>query len=152
MIYSSRHDRTIQELSIQCDGWVKRLETLEKEMMIPMDSSNDAAANRISIRVAETADLARSTRESILSLYGHSSYYEENLDPHEGSFATAIELQADYSQVTRIIDEHLDDGLLPGKPLQMPSIKDGLSRLMSLPIIQNHYSSSLKLQSIHVVR
>ena len=37
------------------------------------------------------------------------------LDPHEGSFATAMELQADYSQVLRIIDEHLDDDLLPGK-------------------------------------
>ena len=115
MIYSSRNDRTIQELSIQSNGWVKRLETLEKEMMIPIDSSNDAAINRMSIRVVDTADLARSTRDSILSLYGHSSYYQEILDPHEGSFAMDLELQADYSQVSRIIDEHLDDDLLPGK-------------------------------------
>ena len=111
--HSSRNDRTIQELSIQSDGWVKRLETLEKEMMIPIDSSNDPAVNRMSIRVVDTADSARSTRDSILSLYGHRSYYQKILDPRERAFAMALELQADYSRVSRIIDDHLEDNLLP---------------------------------------
>ena len=98
---------------MQSDGWVKRLETLEKEMMIPNDSSNDPAVNRMSIRVVDTADSARSTRDSILSLYGHRSYYHKILDPREGPFALALELQADYSRVSRIIDDHLEDDLLP---------------------------------------
>ena len=76
MKYNARNDRTTEELSIQSDAWVKRLSTLEKEIMISMDSSNDAAVNRMSIKVADTADLARSTRDSILSLYGHSSYHK----------------------------------------------------------------------------
>ncbi len=113
MIYSSRNDRTIQELSFQSDRWVKRLETLENEMMIPNDSGSDPAINRMSIRVVDTADKARSTRDSILSLYGHRSYYYKILDPREEPFAMALELQADYSRASRIIDDHLEDDLLP---------------------------------------
>ena len=82
-------------------------------MMIPIDSSNDAAVNRMSIRVVDTADWARSTRDSILSLYGHRSYYHKILDPREGPFAMALEMQADYSRVSRIIEDHLEDDLLP---------------------------------------
>ena len=113
MIYSSRNDRTIQELSSQSDGWAKRLETLEKEMMISTDSSNDPAVNRMSIRVIDTADSARSTRDSILSLYGHRSYYQKILDPREAPFAMALELQADYVRVSRIIEDHLEDDHQP---------------------------------------
>ena len=61
-------------------------------MMLPKDSRNDPAVNRMSIRVVDTADLARSTRDSILSLYGHRSYYHKILDPREGPFAMALEL------------------------------------------------------------
>ena len=82
-------------------------------MMIPIDSSNDAAVNRMSIRVVDTADSARSTRDSILSLYGHRSYYHKILDPRQGPFAMALEMQADYSRVSRIIEDHLEDDLLP---------------------------------------
>ena len=82
-------------------------------MMIPNDPSNDPAINRMSIRVVDTADSARSTRDSILSLYGHRSYYQKILDPREGPFAMALELQADYSRVSRIIDDHLEDDLMP---------------------------------------
>ena len=82
-------------------------------MMIPIDSSNDAAINRMSIRVVDTADSARSIRDSILSLYGHRSYYHKILDPREGPFAMALEMQADYSRVSRIIEDHLEDDLLP---------------------------------------
>ena len=113
IIHSSRNDRTIQELSMQSDGWAKRLETLEKERIIPNDSSNDPAVKRMSISVVDTADSARSTRDSILSLYGHRSYYHKILDPREEPFAMALELQADYSRVSRIIDDHLEDDLLP---------------------------------------
>ena len=81
--------------------------------MIPIDSSNDPAVNRMSIRVVDTADSARSTRDSILSLYGHRSYYHKILDPREGPFAMALEMQVDYSRVSRIIDDHLEDNLLP---------------------------------------
>ena len=115
MIYSSRNDRTIQELSSQSDGWVKRLETLEKEMMIPTDSSNDAAVKRMSIRVVDRADSARSTRDSILSLYGHRSYYQKILDPREAPFTMALELQADYARVSRIIEDHLEYDLQPAE-------------------------------------
>ena len=82
-------------------------------MMLPNDSSNDPAVNRMSIRVVDTAESARSTRDSILSLYGHRSYYQKILDPREGPFAMALELQADYSRVSRIIDDHLEDDLMP---------------------------------------
>ena len=81
-------------------------------MMIPTDSGSDPAVNRMSIGFVDTADLARSTRNSILSLYGHRSYYHKILDPREGPFAMALELQADYSRVSRIIDDHLEDDLL----------------------------------------
>ena len=111
MVYSSRNDRMIQELSFQSDGWAKRLETLEKGMMIPTDSSNDPAVKRMSIRVVDTADSARSTRDSILSLYGHRSYYQKILDPREAPFAMALEMQADYARVSRIIEDHLEDDL-----------------------------------------
>ena len=77
--------------------------------MIPIDSSNDAAMNRMSIRIVDFADSAR----SILSLYGHRSYYHKILDPREGPFAMALEMQADYSRVSRIIEDHLEDDLLP---------------------------------------
>lgn len=82
-------------------------------MMIPNDSSNDPAVNRMSIRVVDTANSVRSTRDSILSLYGHRSYYDKILDPREGPFAMALEIQADYSRVSRIIEDHLEDDLLP---------------------------------------
>lgn len=115
MLYSSRNDRTIQELSSQSDGWAKRLETLEKEMMMPTDSSNDPAVNRMSINVVDRADSARSTRDSILSLYGHRSYYQKILDPREAPFEIALEMQADYARVSRIIEDHLEDDLQPAE-------------------------------------
>ena len=115
MKYSSRNDRTIQELSSQSDGWTKRLETLEKEMMIPTDSSNDPAVNRMSINVVDTADSARSTRDSILSLYGHRSYYQKILDPREAPFDMALEMQVDYSRISRIIEDHLEKDLQPAE-------------------------------------
>lgn len=115
MIYSSRNDRMIQELSSQSDEWAKRLETLEKEMMIPIDSSNDPAVNRMSIRVVDTADSARSTRASILSLYGHRSYHQTILDPREAPFDMALEMQAEYARVSRIIEDHLEDDLQPAE-------------------------------------
>ena len=86
MKYSSRNDRTIQELSAQSDGWAKRLETLEKEMMIPTDSSNDPAVNRMSTNVVDTADSARSTRDSILILYGASLVLSKNFGPSGSTF------------------------------------------------------------------
>ena len=115
MLYSSRNDRTIQELSSQSDGWAKRLETLEKEMMMPTESSNDPAVNRMSINVVDRADSARSTRDSILSLYGHRSYYQKILDPREAPFEIALEMQADYARVSRIIEDHLEDDLQPAE-------------------------------------
>ena len=115
MKYSSRNDRTIQELSAQSDGWAKRLETLEKEMMIPTDPSNDPAVNRMSINVVDTADSARSTRDSILSLYGHRSYYQKILDPREAPFDMALEMQVDYFRISRIIEDHLEDDPQPAE-------------------------------------
>ncbi len=82
-------------------------------MLIPDGSSNDPAVNRMSIRSVDTTDSARSTRDSILSLYGHRSYYQKILDPREGPFAMALELQADYSRVSRIIDDHLENEPMP---------------------------------------
>ena len=115
MLYSSRNDRTIQELSSQSDGWAKRLETLEKEMMSPTGSSNDPAVNRMSINVVHIADSARSTRDSMLSLYGHRSYYQKILDPRKAASAMALELQADYARVSRIIDDHLENDAQPAE-------------------------------------
>ena len=115
MKHSSRNDRTIQELLTQSGGWVKRLETLEKGMMRPNDSGDDPAVNRMSINVVDTADSARSTRDSILSLYGHRSYYQKILDPRGAPSAMALELQADYARVSRIIEDHLEDDLQPAE-------------------------------------
>ena len=109
-------------------------------MMIPNDSSNDPAVNRMSIRVVDTADSARATRHSILSLYGHRSYYHKILDPGEGPFAMALELQADYSRVSRIIDDHLEDDLLPVDPAWGAVYVDCSS---PLTFRLNHYSPSL---------
>ena len=81
--------------------------------MIATDSSNDPAVNRMSVRVVDTADSARSTRDSILSLYGHRSYYQKILDPREAPFAMALELQVDYARVSRIIEDHLEDDPQP---------------------------------------
>ena len=82
-------------------------------MMIPNDSRINPAINRMSISSVDTADSARSTRDSILSLYGHRSYYQKILDPREGPFAMALEMQADCSRVSRIIDDHLGGDYLP---------------------------------------
>ena len=84
-------------------------------MMIPTDSSNDLVVNRMSIRVVDTADSARSTRDFILSLYRHRSYYQMILDPREARFALALELQVDYARVSRIIEDHLEDDPQPAE-------------------------------------
>jgi hypothetical protein len=66
----------------------------------------------MSIKVVDTAESARSTRDSILSLYGHLSYYEKILDPREGAFAMALEMQTDHSRASTIIESHLDQSSL----------------------------------------
>ena len=75
--------------------------------MIPGSNGDDPVINRMSIRSIDTANEARSIRDSILSLYGHLSYHEKILDSREGDYAEAVQIQVDDSRVSRIIEEHM---------------------------------------------
>ncbi|KAK3173767.1 hypothetical protein OEA41_007099 [Lepraria neglecta] len=118
-------DRTVQKnirqtqlLSLQSDTCVQLLETLE-EGMNPTEDDVGPVTSRRSIRSLmsigsrmslTSVDIARSarwTRDSILSLYGHQSYYEEIMNPREGNFVTAVETQADPFRVSMIIEDHI---------------------------------------------
>ena len=88
--------RQIQLLALQNDACVKRLETLEEEITIPANTHGNAVNDRMSIMTTDTASSARSMRESIMSLYGHRSYYQIILDPREGVFGMAPEVQVDH--------------------------------------------------------
>ena len=98
--------RQIQLLALQSDACVRRLETLEEEMIIPASNRRDSATDRMSIMTTDTAMTARSMRESIMSLYGHQSYYQIILDPREGSFDIAPEMLIDHSTISMIIEHH----------------------------------------------
>lgn len=98
--------RQIQLLALQSDACAKRLETLE-DMTIPTSNLGNPAVDRISIMTTDTAMSARSMRESIMSLYGHRSYYQIILDPREGEFDIAPEMLVDQSRISMIIEDHL---------------------------------------------
>ena len=101
---------------MQSDACVKRLETLENEMTIPTSSQDDTAVDRMSIMTTDTAISARSMRESIMSLYGHQSYYQIILDPREGEFEMAPEMLVDDSRISMIIEDHLYFGQIDQSP------------------------------------
>ena len=42
-----------------------------------------------------------------MSLYGHRSYYQIILDPREGEFGMAPEVQIDHSRISMMIEDHL---------------------------------------------
>ena len=98
--------RQIQLLALQSDVCAKRLETLE-DMTIPRSKLGNPAVDRMSIMTTDTAMSARSMRESIMSLYGHRSYYQIILDPREGKFDVAPEMLVDQSRISMIIEDHL---------------------------------------------
>ena len=99
--------RQIELLVLQSDACVRRLETLEEEMIIPASHRGDSATDRMSIMTTDTSATARSMRESIMSLYGHQSYYQIILDPREGNFDMAPETIVDHSRISMIIEDHL---------------------------------------------
>ena len=76
-------------------------------MIIPASNRGDSASDRMSIMTTDTAVTARSMRESIMSLYGHQSYYQIILDPREGNFDMAPEMLVDQSRISMIIEDHL---------------------------------------------
>ena len=76
-------------------------------MIIPGSTRGDSATDRTSIMTTDTAVTARSMRESIMSLYGHQSYYQIILDPREGHFDMAPETMIDHSRISMIIEDHL---------------------------------------------
>ena len=76
-------------------------------MIIPASNRGDSASDRISIMTTDTSVTARSMRESIMSLYGHQSYYQIILDPREGNFDMALETLVDHSRISMIIEDHL---------------------------------------------
>lgn len=80
-------------------------------MIVPSSSEADTALNRMSIQVVDTSREARSTRDSILSMYERLSYYERILEPREGSFENTQETMVDQSRVSRIIEGCIEDGL-----------------------------------------
>lgn len=115
MINRPKNDPTAQEnarllqlLSLESKNCVQQLQHLEKDTMLPRSSSADPAINRMSTRLIDTANEARSIRDSIISLFGHRSYYEKIREPREGDFALAPEMQADHSRVSRLIEDHID--------------------------------------------
>ena len=63
--------------------------------------------SRMSLTSVDIARSARWIRDSILSLYGHQSYYEEIVNPREGNFVTALETQADPFRVSMIIEDRI---------------------------------------------
>lgn len=99
--------RQIELLALQSDACVRRLETLEEEMTIPASTRGNSATDRMSIMTTDTAVTARSMRESIMSLYGHQSYYHIILDPREGKFDMAPETLVDHSRISMIIEDYL---------------------------------------------
>ena len=76
-------------------------------MTIPASTRGESATDRMSIMTTDTAVTARSMRESIMSLYGHQSYYQIILDPREGNFDMAPETMVDHSRISMIIEDHL---------------------------------------------
>ena len=76
-------------------------------MIIPASNRRDSPTDRMSIMTTDTAMTARSMRESIMSLYGHQSYYQIILDPREGNFEMAPEMLIDHSRISMIIEDHL---------------------------------------------
>lgn len=76
-------------------------------MAVPASKDGTSAIDRMSIMTTDTAVSARSMRESIMSLYGHQSYYQTILDPREGEFAMAPEMLVDQSRISMIIEDHL---------------------------------------------
>ena len=104
---TQQNAQQIQLLALQSDACVKRLETLEEGITVPANTHGNAANDRMSIMTTDTAISARSMRESIMSLYGHRSYYQIILDPREGDFCMAPEVQVDHSRISMIIEDHL---------------------------------------------
>lgn len=76
-------------------------------MAVPASKDGTSAIDRMSIMTTDTVVSARSMRESIMSLYGHQSYYQTILDPREGEFAMAPEVLVDQSRISLIIENHL---------------------------------------------
>ena len=76
-------------------------------MTIPTSNLGNSAVDRMSIMTTDTAMSARSMRESIMSLYGHRSYYQIITDPREGGFDIAPEMPVDQSRISMIIEDQL---------------------------------------------
>lgn len=76
-------------------------------MTIPASNQGKLAIDRMSIMTTDAAMSARSTTESIMSLYGHQSYYQLILDSREGEFDMAPEMLVDHSRISMIIEDYL---------------------------------------------
>ena len=67
--------------------------------------------DRMSIMTTDTAVSARSMRKSIMSSYGHQSYYQTILDLREGEFSMAPEMLVDQSRISMIIEAICTQGV-----------------------------------------
>ena len=73
-------------------------------MTLQTSTETAPAVNRLSMMAADTAREARSTRDSILSLYSHWSYHERILKPREGEYAMTTGMSVDLFNGSSITD------------------------------------------------
>ena len=94
-------------LSHQSEECASRLQIIESSIAIPASDGEDPIINRLSISTVDSAGSARSTRDSILSLYGHKSYIEKILAPRQGTFYDARDDWLDPSRASKAIESHI---------------------------------------------
>lgn len=85
------------------------------------DEQEDVSLDRLSIASTDIADQAQSIRHSILSLYGHQSYYERILEPRHSDGNSAnlgdidpdvyYQLEANQSRASMVIEDYIEHNL-----------------------------------------
>lgn len=112
----------IQLLSLQSNDCVQRLHHLENAFMTPTPANHeDVSLNRLSITSINTADQVQSTRDSILSLYGHQSYHEKILKPRQADLDFTHFLDSDIFVSSDIHTSHSRASLIVEDYIQRDS-------------------------------
>ena len=134
------NDQMIHLLELQCDALAERLERLQDELANAAREDGTLAIDRLSVLTTDITMAARLMRVTIMSLYRHQSYYQNNLGPCEEGFDIAPETLVDHSSSSMITEDHLHPNHLT-RSTDSPPPREGNANVRELAAGQSSRSN-----------
>ena len=151
------HDQQVRTLAADSSAYLQRLRYLEEQLLAPHSEVSDTTRKRMSIAVLPTAGQSLSTRNSILSLYGHEEYAKITWDSRAVNGSSVHSASDDLSRASILVEDYLSvNGKVDNSPRKGSSPIEARRELFQILFpARNDFEkdpNSLRLRALQVSR